>query len=641
MKKITFTKLSITNFKGIKSFESELGQNVTISGDNATGKSTIFDAILWCLFGKNSQNDQKFSIKNTVDTSLNRADHIVELTMMVDGQPVVAKRLYKETWTKRRGSEETEFTGHETLYFWNNVPCSQKEYQVKVSEVCEEQIFKLLTNPLYFNVTLKETERRETLVRMAGVISDEKIISGAPAYVELFAKIQGKKSLDEYKKEVSYEKTALKKNLTEIPTRIDEILKNMPKSENWQDLDNEIKQKEKAIAGVDLEISGTTSGLEEQNKNVQRIQTAVFNAQTQMRIIENRLKGEAENKATKANFDINQARMDLPYVRSNIQRLIDNKGSLEQDIIDLNLKRDSLRTQWIEQNAKTIEFKGDFICPACKRELEPGDAEAKKAELEASFNQGKAELLDSISQRGISYKEQAESKAKQIEEIRTQLVPLSTKMEELISLSEKPLAQPAPIDLSSNADYLTQKAIAEQVIPVVEIPDTSDLKEMKQVLVDGVDELKKLLSGKVIIDQNNARIEELKADEKRYSKELASLEKVEFTIDSFQKKRMELVEQSVNDKFKIVKFKLFRVLINGGEEPCCITTVNNVEFSDLNHAMQINSGIDVINALSEFYGVSAPLVVDNSEALTSFLPTDSQMIKLYVVAGKELEVVNN
>ena len=213
MKQILFTKIKITNFKGIKSFEHDFGSTVTVSGDNGTGKSTIFDAILWCLFGKNSQNDQKFSIKNTVDTSLNRADHIVELTMMVNGGQNVAKRVYREAWTKRRGSEETVFDGHETEYFWNNVPCSQKEYQVKVSEICEEQIFKLLTNPLYFNVTLKEEERREKLVKMAGNIdiSIEKFINGTPAYVELFEKIKGQKTLEEYRKELSFEKTKPRK----------------------------------------------------------------------------------------------------------------------------------------------------------------------------------------------------------------------------------------------------------------------------------------------------------------------------------------------------------------------------------------------------------------------------------------------
>jgi DNA repair exonuclease SbcCD ATPase subunit len=639
MKKVTFTKLKITNFKGIESFEVDFSNDTIIKGDNGTGKSTLYDAINWCLFGKNSHNDSDFGIKNTVRTELNRADHIVELSLLVDEAQITAKCIYHEKWTKRQGTDQTVFTGHETLYFWNNVPCSQKEYKIKVSEVIEEQLFKLLTNPLYFNVNLKEVDRRDTLIKMAGPIPDEKIINGTPMLVELFEKIKGQKTIDEYRKEIAYEKSGLKKSLAEIGPRIDEILRNMPKQQNWQDLENEVAEKVKAIKDIDEEISGLSATLENSNKEAIRIHNEILAANREMQRIEMKLKGDAENEANRANIGINNARFELSQVSGNIKRLESSKESLKEDIERFDKYRSDLRAEWQTENAKTLSVDAKkFICPVFIKSCPLPEADSKKEEAEASFNTHKNELLDSIQKRGIHYKEQSEEKEKQIIEIEGKIIELKAKEAELLVTSSQPLQQPEPIDLESSVEYKNWKKISEQTVPAVKTVDTSDLNEMKQALQDGINELNKLLATRTTINQNNARIEELKADEKRMSKDLASLEKSDFAIESFQKKKMEVVEQSVNDKFKLVKFKLFRTLVNGGEEPCCVTTMNNVEFGDLNHAGQLQAGIDIKNALSGFYGVSAPCIIDNAESCTSFPETDSQLIRLYVTLDKELTI---
>lgn len=637
--KITFTKLRLTNFKGIESFETEFSNDTIVKGDNGTGKSTLFDAMLWCLFGKNSQNDTKFSIKNTVKTELNRADHIVELTMMVDGEPVTAKRVYREVWTKRRGSEETEFTGHETLYFWNNVPCSQKEYQVKVSEIAEEQLFKLLTNPLYFNVTLSETQRRDTLVKMAGEISNEKIIGGTPAYVELFAKLKGQKTLDEYKKEVAYSKSGLKKQLSDIPARIDELIKSNPTSENWGEIEKEITEKQASIKKIDKEISSLSATFEKSNREATRIHNEVLQAGREMSRIEMKLRGESDNIASRANMGINNAKFELTQVKNSIERLKRDKESyLHDKQVQLEAIEEK-RKEWISVNEGTIDFSDtSFCCPTCKRQLNDSDIEKTKAELSARFNEGKQVELAKLHKSGTELRNTIDYVEKSIIEIEDQIKELEAKESELLVTSSQPPQQPTPINLEDSEEYQKWKKVSEQKVTQVETVDISEQNGMKEAIQEGIDALRKALSSKEVIEKNNARIEELKADEKRYSKELTDLEKIEFTIDSFQKKRMEVVEQAVNDKFKLVKFKLFRTLVNGGEEPCCITTLNNVEFSDLNHAGQVNAGIDIINALSGFYGVSVPIIFDNAESTNVFQKTDAQMIRLYVTSDKELTI---
>lgn len=82
--------------------------------------------------------------------------------------------------------------------------------------------------------------------------------------------------------------------------------------------------------------------------------------------------------------------------------------------------------------------------------------------------------------------------------------------------------------------------------------------------------------------------------------------------------------------FSGVKFRLFDTQINGGLVECCDALVNGVPWLDVNNADKINAGISIINVLSAHYGQTAPIWIDNSESITDILPSDSQVIELYV-----------
>ena len=79
-----------------------------------------------------------------------------------------------------------------------------------------------------------------------------------------------------------------------------------------------------------------------------------------------------------------------------------------------------------------------------------------------------------------------------------------------------------------------------------------------------------------------------------------------------------------------MKFRLFETQINGGEVETCEAMVNGVPFSDANTAGQFNAGIDIINAICRFEGISAPIFADGSESVNTLHPTQSQVIRLFV-----------
>src|SRR5690606_18070898 len=161
----------LNNFKGIKSLLINFADDITnIFGDNATGKTTIFDAFMWLFFGKESTDRKDFNIKNTVDTSLNRQDHEVEASVFVDGSEIIIKRIYREKWTKKKSAEEATREGNVQEFFWDGVPVNLSEFNKRVSGLIDEKVFKLISNPAYFN-SLNWKDRRNIIFSVAGNVS--------------------------------------------------------------------------------------------------------------------------------------------------------------------------------------------------------------------------------------------------------------------------------------------------------------------------------------------------------------------------------------------------------------------------------------------------------------------------------------
>lgn len=642
MKTVRFKSLKIRNFKGTESLDVNFDQTNDVKGRNRSGKTTLFDAMVWCLFGKNSADKKEFGIKNKVNTELNRADHLVELVMEVNGQENTLRRVYKEKWTKKRGEESATYDSNETEYFWNSVPCTMKEFDIRINEIIAERMFKILTIPLFFNEKMTDAERRETIVAMAGELPDEKVINGTPAYQELFARLKGQKSLEDYRKEISYEKSALRKSLESIPHRIDEVLKSNPQSQDWAGIQKEIDQKLEAIKNLESEIEGVVSYASKANETVNAHHDKRREAKVKMVEIANGIKDKDWQDVLKANQDIDKADYELVNIDFEIKTLTDRIATWEANIKAIEEDLEALRSQWREENAKAFTFDREGCkCDKCGTPFKSADIEALEQEHLINFNQGKNSNLALIKSRGDSM---GASKSVQIEHIKTtaeRLASLRARREEILPIATKARVEPMKdIDalIEKNAEYIRLKAIAEAPVPEYIKADVSELKEMKDSLTEGIDELKKLLLGKDQLERNSKRVEELKAEEKKLAKELADLEKTEFTIESFMKKRMDMIEKSVNDKFSFVSFQLFESQVNGGERQVFKTMVGGVPYADVNRADQINAGLDIINALSAHYGITAPIIIDNAEAVNEFIPTNSQTIRLYVTNDPVLTV---
>lgn len=648
-KSIIISKIDFLNFKGIRDLSVEFDQELTsIYGDNGIGKTTIFDGITWVLFGKDSKDRKSFGIKTYDENNhvIPRIPHEVTVTLLVDDEEVTLCRWYNEKWTKKRGSAEEVFDGHEEERFYNGVPCSMKEYNEKIASLCSEEVFKFITNPLYFTKQ-KADVQRAMLFRMAGGVSDADIASGNREFENLLSKLTGK-NLDEFKREIQAKKRKIKNELDMIPSRIDERKRDMPTSEDWDTLEKELESKKKALEDIEQQLIDASKAAEVSNqhkmtliKEAGKIQEKKAERQFKIKediLAEYRQQQSARNKLVSA---ISAEESTIATLKTRIQEYDNSLVKLAQD-------REYLISEWNSINAEQLTFNEDeFICPTCKRRFEVHEIESRQQEISETFLKNKSERLERNKQAGMGIKRKRE----EIEQLKLQAeVNVSSKQawideQKASSLYINELVEPETASvIAADREYIElcnqETELRNQINNEADTSssDNSELIEGKRTIISSIDELKKMLSKKEAIERNNARISELETMMRKQSQEYAELEGIEFTITSFSKARIEAVERKINGMFKTVKFKMFEQQINGGEVETCEAIVGGVPFSDLNDAGKINAGLDIINAICDFEGVYAPIVIDNAESVNELLPTKSQQIRLVVSKDKKLVI---
>lgn len=650
-RRIIIKKLRLLNFKGIRDFTVEFNDRQTsILGCNGSGKTTIFDAFTWMLFGKDSLDRKAFSVK-TRDASgktIEKLPHEVSAVMRVNNEEITLCRRFNEKWTKKRGSAVEEFTGNTEERLYNDVPCSLREWQEKIASICSEDIFKFITNPLYFSAQ-KADVQRAMLYRMAGGVSDDEIAAGNADFQRLLGSLTGK-SLDELKREIASKKRRLKAEIEVIPERIDERKRDMPEPEDWEALTRELEDKNAKLAEIEGNLSDAFKALSAANEKKVETLREIGRLKMERTQREMAIRQEVQNGYDDQMRMKRQIEGEIKDLRREMQYSATRMSKLRDEMEACSTYRDRLIAEWRSINAQKLAFNDDdFICPTCKRPLDVEDIEAKQQEMTETFNAQKSKKLEDNVTKG-------KANTGRMKEIEDEIAKAQSDIDgykRAIGLKEtdeaykaNPICPDAMPEVIKDGRYneLTKRIddLSAGTDNDVENPDITEMKEARQVMVEAVDELKKRLSKKEIIERNNARIAELEKQQRTQSEELAKLEGNEFTIDAFSKAKAEAVEKKINGMFSIVKFNMFDRQINGGEVETCKATVNGQPYDDgLNAAGRINAGIDIINAISKSEGIYAPIVIDNAESYNSLIPTQSQLIRLVVTTDPKLIVKND
>lgn len=637
---IELKKLELLNFKGIKEKTIEFGKETNIFGRNETGKTTIFDSFTWLLFGKDSTNRSDFNIK-TLDKNgefIHGLDHQVTGILLVDGKKVILRRLLKENWVKKRGSAEAIFSGNTTEYFVNEEPKKEKDYKEYINSLIDENVFKLLTNPMHFNVNTSWQDRRKILLSIVGDVSDEDVISNSEKLKDLPGLLNGN-SIDSFKAIIASKKKKLNEQLKAIPIRIDEINRNLPVLAENVDY--------KALEAERAAIKGELNVIESQLESQQRIADDFIKRQSELSVKKNKLKDlelQIERDSMKSLNDMNMKLMELGYKKDTLERRI------KQDTEIIAKNQDEIQKLQDEMQEYRDEYKvvfeepfnepdrENFVCPTCKQNLPEEDVEKQISGLLANFKSNKLKRLEEISNQGKWCKVKVEQLQDESDSLN---IAIQNNEVELAKLDEEIKATQAVLNAEKNkelnVDYRsnTEYAALEDEIKKIEknlLPVNQDgrVRQKREELQDRLQEINTVLSNKQVIEDSKSRIKELEDEERIFSQQIAELEGQEFLAEEFIKAKVSMLENKINNTFKYVTFKMFDIQINGGITETCQALIKGVPFADANNAAKYNAGIDIINALSKFYGTTAPVFIDNREGIIELIETDSQIINLIV-----------
>lgn len=681
--KIKLLKMHIQNFKGCKDKEIYFGDRTNIKGANATGKTTVFDAFTWLLFGKDSLGNTKFDIRplDVDGNMINNLEISVEAVIRVDDEEYSLKKTQKQVWRKKRGTDTTEFQGNVNEFEINGYPKSEKEFKAFIAGIIDENIFNLVTNPNAFNA-LPWKEQREILMKFVGVMSDAEIaLTYEDKYSLLIPELKIASTDDILKKYIKAKNT-LNKQMTEIPARIDELSKQIVSVDTGA-LEVQKAAKQAELKRVEDSLSGGTDILEKINEYKQRVIEEKF----KLSELQNNANAELDEKRRSARKSVNDADDKV----TKTEREILDAEYLKEDCIKARDRAESEKTryaeEWKEWKKKTFpDFEPledyaeplpltdkDLTCPTCgqalpeevrKQRIEDREklcerlrkehdarCEAHKAKYEKDkddFESHREKMLFEITEKGQKVADNVRAYQKQIDEQEKEISALKLQLEcekADLSKAKKDLdAIPAYADISGEKNYIqiegTIRGLENEIEELrKETPDNTEAEARRDAIRDEISDIEAQIK---TADNTKVkeRIAELEEEQKSIGQRIAEQEQMIDLTERFIRAKMNMISEKINEKFKVVRFSLFDIQINGGLKETCECTVNGVPYSSLNNGHRIIAGLDIIRSLSELYGVSAPVFTDNSEAISTgnFPDMDTQIIHLIVTDDNELNV---
>ncbi|MCT1577977.1 AAA family ATPase [Oceanobacillus kimchii] len=640
MKTIQLHELHLRNFKGIRDLVITFDGNTDIFGGNATGKTTTFDGFMWLLFDKDSNNKKDFDIKTIDDNGSvqHGLEHEVEAILYVNNQKIQLKKIYKEKWTKRRGAAKAEFTGHTTDYFINEVPSKKKEFESKVQEIVDENVFKLLTNPAYFNTQLNKKERRDLLLEIAGNVTDQEVLDKNKELRELESILDGR-SIEEHKKVIAAKRKEINKELDRIPIRIDEIGRSMPDLSELdkEKLEQKINQVDSGIDGRQSEISEIRNGnaLLDKKAEIQKVDLELSD-------IKRNHESDSKDEIYKYRAKVQEETSNMALLQRDQQTIKQQINHNEDNIKSMNQHLSGLRDEWKQIDEEEFTHNDQCECPTCGQSLPEEQLTEAREKALSDFKMKKSQKLEEINAKGKRGKEQKNELESENNKLQVKVEKLQLQIDEKASSIEKyntKLEQltDQEVDITENQDYIAKleekKNLNDEMNQLKESADESIQKLQLEISALKKDRelLQAELSNFALVDKSKARIKELESEQERLGEEFEQLEKELYLTEEFTRTKVDLLEEKINSKFEYARFNLFKQNINGGLEEVCDTTYKGVPYaSGLNNAAKINIGLDIINTLSKHYEVEAPIFIDNAESVTKLIDTNAQIISLIV-----------
>ena len=641
MSDIRINQLTLENFKCHRFLCLDLrGKDATVYGDNAAGKTSVYYGLCWLLFGKDSagNGEKNIDIKPLGpdgEVADHRAITSVEAVLDVDGDEITLKRTYREIWTTRRGSSQEVYDGNASEYFVDGVPHKKNAFDARIRELVPEELFRMLTSVSHFARDTKWQDRRETLFHMAQIGSDREIMAGNEQFVPLLESL-GRLSLEDYKKKLLSERKGLTGIRNETPARLDEMSKTVRDMEGIDFAG--IRAQLEALEGQRIELNSQLIALDNDNAAAQK-RLEIREVKLEREQLEGRNRAFRDSQKAEGP-DASQLQTELRTIEGRMERARETMEREKRDLERLEKQIEGSREQWISVKGET--FTGGK-CPTCGQTL-PFEQLKKATE---QFEQKQARQLSQIEQMAQTLIETRKGKEQRIGELENTIGEYQAQAEVLRNQVEEAKTRVTVIrDMEGYGEQMAaiegrlaelQKELNELTgnSRAVRISVSTELSAVNGKIRSCQEDLAK----EAVLTYTRERIDRLREEAQNAAAALEAIEKMLWLMEEYSRYKAKFVEDSINGLFRLARFRLFREQANGGLEDRCDVVYDGVPYMGLNNGMKINVGIDIINALSRFYGVTVPLFVDNAESVTRLEECEAQVIRLVVSEeDKELRI---
>lgn len=639
MDTLKILRLELRNFKGLCNLDLDFGgESCTIYGDNATGKTTVYDAFSWLLFGVDSLGQSSFDIK-PLDGSGQVLDHgavtSVEADLLVGMEHHTLKRTYYEKWSRKRGSVNETYDGNTCDYFLDDVPVKKKLYDETVRNmVGSEQIFRILTDLRRFCVGMPWKERRKLLMDMCWNVSDQAVMEQDDRFQPLLEAMDGR-SLDDFRAMLAAKRKNLSGTRDKIPTRLDELSRMTEEipARDYDAVRKELAQLQEQLRTAQLvaDEDGWAALLGQMEREFAALEDQRHILEQSNRVYRDQIQRPDVKKLEQA---AGTALADCEIVQSNLELSRREIGQMEGELKEM-------RKQWAV--CKALTFTGG-TCPTCGQALPPDQLEKAQEEFRAQQQRD----LSAIEKRASQKKERILAEKRRESSLAEQLQGRQAEAElaeSALAEAKAQAAQPIP-DMPEYAESRAEldRRIQECADRIAGLQGKNAQREhdgkAEQIRAE-IRQKESLLADERTIQNALRRRAELEAEQKKAAEALEELDNLLYLCDEFTRCKVQLIDDTVSGHFRQVRFKLFHEQVNGGLAECCEVTVKGVPYASLNNGAKINAGIDIVRTLSEYYGVKVPLFIDNAESVTEIMDADTQVICLAVSEqDKELRLAS-
>lgn len=640
MKKIRIKHIFLRNFGkffGANTVDADIAERTEICGVNESGKTTIKRGVQYVLNCRDDNGKEITGIRPHDDNGkeITGIETTCAVTFDINGTEKELKKVFRESINKNG-----DFIGNITDSYINDVPKKAKDYagfledgflDADKLQYCLNAQSLLKKSPPGQRTVLEKTFGAKSTLEIAQ--EDEQFARIVPMLAD--GTIKELKDRCNRTLNVSWENSnkGLRQIANEYAPRIDELMK--------QKTDIDVSQLQSMKSDIESKIEAVNTKIKDASAEHDALGQEILNLKFELSGLQNKANENLDKtraELTQKSFDANKELIAQKNIQNDLLR---KKDSLEAEFKRHVSLREQYAEEWKRTNAETIG-ENDTICPACHRELENAD------EIRERYEEAKKQRLDNIVSSGNFEKSELDRCKAEIEQTEKQIQEQGKKVSELQteydSLNNRIDGMPVCVDITNTSEYKKIKSELEEKEALYNkeaigsnLVDSLK-KELEKLQQDRLDVTKKIGEASVN-DYVDKAVSELREKQRETQQKIADQESILDLLKKLDRKKNEILSESVNQYLEFCKVRLFRPLINGDTEECCEFIYKGEPYNrNMNHGAKLLTEIDICRAFQRKNDVEMPIIIDDTESLDAWrIPEiDTQLIVIRRTDDKEL-----